>query len=34
MKFNENSVDEVVLALMHLTTFREASGYRGTTGKS
>ena len=32
MKFNENSVDEVVLALMHLTTFREASGYRTWKG--
>ena len=28
MKYNESRVDEMVLALMHLTTFKETSGYR------
>ncbi len=32
MKYSENSVDEAVLALMFLTTFREASGYRTWKG--
>lgn len=32
MKYNENTVDEMALALMHLTTFREASGYRTWKG--
>lgn len=32
MKYNENSVDEMALALMHLTTFRESSGYRTWKG--
>jgi hypothetical protein len=28
VKYEENRVDEMVLALMHLTTFKESSGYR------
>jgi hypothetical protein len=28
MKYDEDKVDEMVLALMHLTTFREANGHR------
>jgi hypothetical protein len=32
VKYNENRVDEMVLALMHLTTFSEASGYRTWKG--
>jgi hypothetical protein len=32
VKYNENRVDEMVLALMHLTTFNEASGYRTWKG--
>jgi hypothetical protein len=32
VKYDENRVDEMVLALMHLTTFREASGYRTWKG--
>ena len=32
MKYNENMVDEMVLALLHLTTFNEASGYRTWKG--
>ena len=32
MKYNEDMVDEIVLALMHLTTFNEASGYRTWKG--
>ena len=32
MKYDENAVDEAVLALMHLTTFREASGHRTWKG--
>lgn len=32
VKYDETRVDEMVLALMHLTTFREASGYRTWKG--
>ncbi|UCG37935.1 MAG: hypothetical protein JSV00_06955 [bacterium] len=32
MKYDENTVDEMVLALMHLTTFKDASGYRTWKG--
>lgn len=32
MKYNENRVDETILALLHLTTFRESSGYRTWKG--
>jgi hypothetical protein len=32
VKYNENRVDEMVLALMHLTTFKEASGFRTWKG--
>ncbi|MDF1534934.1 MAG: DUF6429 family protein [bacterium] len=32
MKYDEKRVDEAVLALMHLTTFRDASGYRTWKG--
>lgn len=32
LKYNESTVDEVVLALMNLTTFREASGFRTWKG--
>jgi hypothetical protein len=32
MKYSENSVDEAVLALLYLTTFREASGLRTWKG--
>jgi len=28
VKYDESRVDEMVLALMHLTTFKESSGYR------
>jgi len=32
VKYDENTVDKMVLALMHLTTYREASGYRTWKG--
>jgi hypothetical protein len=32
LKYDEKRVDEAVLALMHLTTFRDASGYRTWKG--
>ena len=32
VKYDENRVDEMVLALMHLTTFKESSGYRTWKG--
>jgi hypothetical protein len=32
VKYDEKRVDEAVLALMHLTTFRDASGYRTWKG--
>jgi hypothetical protein len=32
VKYDENRVDDMVLALLHLTTFREASGYRTWKG--
>jgi len=32
MKYREESVDEMVLALMFLTTFRESSGFRTWKG--
>jgi len=32
VKYDEERVDDVVLALLYLTTFREASGYRTWKG--
>jgi hypothetical protein len=32
VKYDENRVDEMVLALMHLTTFKESSGSRTWKG--
>jgi hypothetical protein len=32
VKYDESRVDEMVLALMHLTTFKESSGFRTWKG--
>jgi hypothetical protein len=32
MKYDESRVDDMVLALLHLTTFKESSGYRTWKG--